>query len=173
MRRARSHEQPVVDVTVVVVRRRAAAALVRIVAAAAVCASASCSRDKLPARLALDCKQVDGWSRPFHREFLLDLAEQRAWGDQAARGIYEIEERSSTASRVTGEVRSRCPPDDPEHCRVQRVVSYEFDLREHQMIETMRNDVDGSVVQTLHYDCESLPLARSLVARKLAEQAER
>ena len=138
-----------------------------------VCASASCARGKPPTQVALDCKQVDGRSRPFHREFLLDLAAQRAWGDRAKNGIYEIEVRSSTAAGVSGEIRAQCPPDDPESCRVQRVVRYDFELPRHRLLETMRNDDDGSVVQTLHYDCASLPLDQSLVARKLAEPANR
>jgi hypothetical protein len=39
------------------------------------------------------------------------------------------------------------------------------------MTETMRNDIDGSVVETLHYDCVEEPPDRSVVARKLADSA--
>lgn len=133
---------------------------------------ASCARGRSTARVALDCRQVDGWLRPFHREFLVDVGARRVWGDRAENGIYEIEVWSASRARVQGNIRSHCPPDDPESCRVGRVVSYDFDLSADRMVQTMRDEVaDGRVVEILHFACDRLPLERSLVARKLVEAA--
>ena len=132
----------------------------------------SCARGKQAAPIAVDCRQVDGRLRPFHREFLIDVGARKAWGDRAANGIYEIEVSSASRARVQGNIRSRCPPDDPESCSVGRVVSYDFDLSADRMVQTMRDEVaNGRVVETLNFACDRLPLERSLVARKLAAEA--
>ncbi len=137
---------------------------------AAVGAGASCDRQRPPARRAFDCKQIDGWLRPFHREFLIDVPARRAWGDQAANGNFEIGVEFASAIRMRGESRAKCPPNDPDSCQVLRVVRYDFDLAGHKMVETRRNDIDGKVVETLHYGCDDMPLDRSVVARRLADQ---
>jgi hypothetical protein len=71
---------------------------------------------------------------------------------------------------MRGQARAKCPPDDPETCQVLRVVSYDFDLAGRRMRETMRNDIDGKVVQTMRYACDEVPLDRSVVADKLARK---
>jgi hypothetical protein len=149
--------------------RRATRALAAAASIALIGAGASCNRQRPPARRALDCKQVDGWLRPFHREFLIDVPARRAWGDQAKNGNFEIDVEFSSSIRVRGESRAKCPPNDPETCEVLRVVRYDFDLAGHKMVETMRNDVDGKIVETSHYDCDDVPLDRSVVARRLAD----
>jgi hypothetical protein len=166
---------------------RAAALLVNLGAVCAGCARAEPLREEpreappprkqspepKARRLALDCRQTDGTDTTFHRQFLLGLDEHRAWGDQSVNGIYEIEISAWSGSSVRGDSRAVCPPNDPDSCRVRRVVSYELDLERRQMVQTLWNDTgrhgraDGVVVEVLHFECAELPLEASTIAPQL------
>jgi hypothetical protein len=130
-----------------------------------------------PPGLALDCRQVDGESPEFHREFLLFLDTHRAWGDQSTNGIYEFEIHESKPGTFHGDSRARCPPNYADACRDRIVTSYEFDLGSLNMVQTHWNDLgkhgraDGTVTEVLHFHCTHVDPDKSIVAQKLADPA--